>query len=70
MLNKQLVNQNNMIRENEFLREKLHHREVDKMDRAAERIEEKAHDIMRYKDYLHQYPPGHTYPHNSGHWTP
>ena len=52
-----------MIRENEYLRERLSHREIEKLDRAAERMHDKAESIMRYKDWIAAYPPPyHHYP--------
>ena len=57
-MNKQLINQMTMLRDNEFLRERLAHKEFDKIDRATEKIEDKASDLAKYKDYLgHYYPP-------------
>jgi hypothetical protein len=48
----------NMLRENEYLRERMAQREHDKIDRVTEKIQEKADSLSKYKDFLHNcYPP-------------
>ena len=57
-LNKQMINQMTMLRENEFLRERIAQREFDKIDYATNKIQEKADSLSRFKDHLHSvYPP-------------
>lgn len=52
-MNKQLINQMNMLRENEYLRERLAQREYDKIDKATDKIQEKADALSKFKDHLH-----------------
>lgn len=56
-LNKQLINQTTMLRENEFLRERISQREYDKIEKATDKIQEKADNLSRFKDHLHSCYP-------------
>ena len=62
-MNKQLMNQMNMLRENEFLRERMAQREYDKIEKATDKIQDKADSLARFKDHVHShcalpaYPP-------------
>lgn len=51
-MNKQLMNQMNMLRENEFLRERIAQREYDKIDKVTDKIQEKADSLDKFKDHL------------------
>ncbi|CAI2376643.1 unnamed protein product [Moneuplotes crassus] len=54
-MNKQLMNQMNMLRENEFLRERIAQREYDKIDKVTEKIQDKADSLARFKDHVHSH---------------
>ena len=56
MLNKQLMSQQSLMRENEYMRSKLNQRELHKIDRAADTLHHKTVDVLRYKDWLTHYP--------------
>ena len=56
MLNKQLMSQQSLMRENEYMRSKLNQRELHKIDRAADTLHTKTVDVLRYKDWLTHYP--------------
>ena len=59
-MNKQMMNQMNMLRENEFLRERMAQREYDKIEKATEKIQDKADTLSKFKEhYLSHYalPP-------------
>lgn len=46
-----------MLRENEFLRERMAQREYDKIEKATEKIQDKADTLARFKDHLHSCYP-------------
>mmetsp|Transcript_37847 Transcript_37847/g.43492 ORF Transcript_37847/g.43492 Transcript_37847/m.43492 type:complete len:84 (+) Transcript_37847:415-666(+) len=47
-----------MLRENEFMRDRIAQREFDKIEKATEKIQDKADALSRFKDHLHScYPP-------------
>jgi len=52
-MNKQMMNQMNLLRENEFLRERMAQREYDKIERATEKIQDKADSLTKFKDHVH-----------------
>lgn len=54
-LNKQLINQMSMLRDNEYLRERLAHKEFDKLDNATTKIQDKADSLARFKDHMHSF---------------
>ena len=53
LVNKALVSQANMIRDSEFLRDVEKHRELEKMDRVADRMERRAEGVI---DAAERYP--------------
>ena len=47
-----------MLRENEYTRDKIAQREYDKIEKATEKIQNKADALSKFKDHLHScYPP-------------
>ena len=61
-MNKQLMGQMNMLRENEFIRERMAQREYDKMEQVTSKIQDKADSLSSLKNHLHNCCPVPAYP--------